>query len=69
MICEDLQKIVYCRYGLEYLIRGFSDEDSQGDGPLDVGSYKIDLDYLIYQKQKQLNQDRNNFISRSIFNK
>ena len=46
---------MYCRYGLEYLmnmVRGFTDEDGQGDGPLDVGSYKIDLDYLIYQKQK-----------------
>ena len=63
---------MYSRYGMEYLMNlvwGFTDEDANIDGPLDVGSYKIDLDYLIYQKQKQLNQDRNNFISRSIFNK
>ena len=46
---------MYSRYGMEYLMNlvwGFTDEDANIDGPLDVGSYKIDLDYLIYQKQK-----------------
>ena len=52
MVCEDLSRIVYCRYGLGYLRRGFSDGETNGDGPLDVGSYAIDLDHLIYQKQK-----------------
>lgn len=58
MICEDMQRIVYSRYGLEYLtniMRGYRDEDGQPDGLLDVGSFQIDLDNLIYQKQKALN--------------
>ena len=72
MICEDLSRIIYSRYGLEYLtsiMRGYTDEDGQSDGPLDVGAWKIDLDNLIYQKQRALNQDRAAFISRSMFNK
>ena len=29
-------------------MRGYTDDEGQSDGPLDVGAWKIDLDYLIY---------------------
>lgn len=41
---QNIASVVYCRYGMEYL-RSFPRVDD-----LAIGSYKINLDYLIFQK-------------------
>lgn len=46
-VVQNLKEVVYCRYGLDYL-KSFPRCDD-----LAIGSYKINLDYLIFQKQKQ----------------
>jgi hypothetical protein len=45
---------VFCRYGMEYL-KSFPRQDD-----LAIGSYKINLDYLIFQKQKQVANNESN---------
>ena len=46
-VIENQEKVVYCRFGFDYL-KSFPRNDD-----LAIGSFKINLDYLIYQKQKQ----------------
>lgn len=43
------ENIVFCRYGCDYL-NNFNYKDSS----FPIGSYKINLDSLIYSKQKML---------------
>ena len=50
-----MKSVVFCRYGLDYL-RSFRDNE----GDIAMGSYKINLDYLICQKQRHLELDDNN---------
>jgi len=52
-VTKNMKDVVYCRYGMEYL-KSFPRVDD-----LAIGSYRINLDYLIFQKQKHLNSDNN----------
>lgn len=45
-VVQNIKDVVFCRYGLDYL-KSFPRCDD-----LAIGSYKINLDYLIFQKQK-----------------
>ena len=49
----NVKNVIFCRYGLDYL-KSFPRADD-----LAIGSYKINLDYLIFQKQKNLDADDN----------
>lgn len=46
-VTSNLKEVVFCRYGIEYL-KSFPRLDD-----LAIGSFRINLDYLIFQKQKQ----------------
>ena len=48
-----MKNVVFCRYGLDYL-HSFPRCDDMA-----IGSYRINLDYLIFQKQKHLDADNN----------
>lgn len=57
----NLKNVVYCRYGLDYL-RSFPRADD-----LAMGSYKINLDYLMFQKSKHLAaEDNGNLVGMSF---
>ena len=45
-VVSNIKNIVFCRFGLDYL-KQFPRLDD-----LAIGSYRINLDYLIFQKQK-----------------
>ena len=51
---KNMKDIVFCRYGIEYL-RSFPRMDD-----LAIGSYRINLDYLIFQRQRQVGDTDNN---------
>ena len=46
-VVDNIKNVVFCRFGLDYL-KQFPRVDD-----LAIGSYRINLDYLIFQKQKQ----------------
>ena len=48
-----MKDVVFCRYGMEYL-KSFPRNDD-----LAIGSYRINLDYLIFQKQRHLDAENN----------
>jgi hypothetical protein len=50
---KNIKDVVFSRYGMEYL-RSFPRCDD-----LAIGSYRINLDYLIFQKQRHLDTDNN----------
>jgi hypothetical protein len=52
-ICSQIASTVYCRYGLDHLKPG--PKNSGNDIPTEVGSFKIDIDALIYSKQRHIN--------------
>jgi hypothetical protein len=52
-VTDNLKDVVFCRYGMDYL-KSFPRTDD-----LAIGSYRINLDYLIFQRQKHLNTDNN----------
>ena len=45
-VTDNIKVVLYCRYGLEYL-KSFPRGDDVA-----IGSYRINLDVLIFQKQK-----------------
>ena len=45
-VVDNLKNVVFCWYGMEYL-KTFPRADD-----LSICSYKINLDYLIFQKQR-----------------
>ena len=53
-VIEHLRDVVFCRYGMEYL-KSFPRNDE-----VQIGSYKINLDYLIFHKQKQIQNNESN---------
>eukprot|EP00347_Sterkiella_histriomuscorum_P008119 403346302 len=53
---QKLDNVVYCRYGLDYM-HNFNFKDN-----VPIGSYKINLDQLIYHKQKLLQEDGGAFM-------
>lgn len=53
-IISKLDCIVYSRYGYDYIFQ-FQPGNSPENYP--IGSHRINLDYLIYQKQKMLTSD------------
>ena len=58
---SNISKVVYSRYGYDYL-KTFPRSDEMA-----VGSFKINLDYLIFQKQKQLkNEEDMNLVGLSF---
>jgi hypothetical protein len=38
-------------------------KNSEKDRPTEVGSFKIDIDALIYSKQRHINQEKGNFLT------
>lgn len=48
-IMSKLENVIYCRYGFDYFAQFQSTEEFHP-----IGSHKINLDQLIYQKQKML---------------
>jgi len=61
-VVNNLREVVFCRYGMDYL-KSFPRMDD-----LAIGSYKINLDYLIFQKQKQVqtSETKNSLIEMSF---
>lgn len=60
-IKSNLKQVVFCRYGLDYL-KSFPRADDMA-----IGSIKINLDYLIFQKQKQLSaENEDNIVGMSF---
>lgn len=55
-VTMNMKNVVFCRYGLDYLHEFPRDDD------IAIGSFRINLDYLICQKQKFIDQDFNNNI-------
>jgi hypothetical protein len=55
-ILANMKSVVYCRYGLDYL------HDFPISDELAIGSYRINLDHLIFQRQKNIDSDNNNSI-------
>jgi hypothetical protein len=50
---ENIKDVVFCRYGMDYL-KTFPRVDD-----IAIGSYKINLDHLVFQRQKDLDSDNN----------
>jgi len=50
---KNIKDVVFCRYGMEYL-KSFPRLDD-----IAIGSYKINLDHLVFQRQKDLDSDNN----------
>ena len=50
---KNIKDVVFCRYGMEYL-KTFPRPDD-----IAIGSYKINLDHLVFQRQKDLDSDNN----------
>ena len=57
---ENVDSVVFCRYGFEYL-KSFPRQDD-----LAIGSFKINLDNLIFNRQK-LNVDQNSDMLQMAF--
>lgn len=53
-ILSKIDNIVYSRYGYDYL---FQFQPGNISETYPIGSHRINLDYLIYQKQKMLTSD------------
>ena len=52
-VTTNIRDVVFCRYGMDYL-KSFPRMDD-----LAIGSFRINLDYLIFQKQRHLDSDNN----------
>ena len=52
-VTKNMKNVVFCRYGLDYL-HSFPRNDDMA-----IGSFRINLDYLIFQKQKHFDADNN----------
>lgn len=50
-VTRNMKKVVFCRYGLEYL-HSFPRNDDTA-----IASFRINLDYLIFQKQKHFDNN------------
>jgi hypothetical protein len=59
-VTKNLKNVVFCRYGLDYLHSFPRDDD------LAIGSFRINLDYLIFQRKKSVEPEGDNIIGMSF---
>ena len=59
-VLDNLKEVVFCRYGMEYL-RSFPRNDD-----LAIGSFRINLDQLMFQKQRQINTNDGSLVQMSF---
>ena len=59
-VIDNLKDVVFCRYGMEYL-KSFPRNDD-----LAMGSFRINLDQLMFQKQKQFNTSDGSLVQMSF---
>lgn len=52
---------MFCRYGLEHLRLNFKNPEKTQ--PTEVGSFKIDIDALVFTKQRHIQQEKGNFLT------